>query len=79
MDQSCFWVERGARFGAGDVHVSDSGGEALLDAAGYIVCEVCNAKVGLQVNGIRYDVVRGRGGRWKYAASTLTLLNKVKK
>lgn len=74
MDRPCFWVERGARVGAGDVHVSDAGGKFFMDGTGNIVCETCHAKVGLQINGIRYDVVRGRGGRVKYAASAFALL-----
>lgn len=63
---------------AGNLHVSPTGeGELVLDETGKITCSVCGSEVGRQISGIRYDVVRSRGGRSGYAASTSSLLGKV--
>lgn len=78
MDRQCVWVERGARAGNGDIHVSDASAKFELDATGNIVCNACHAKTGYQINGIRYDVVRGRGGRVRYSASASALLGPAK-
>lgn len=73
VDRACIWVFSGRNLG--DVHVSDAGAKYVLGPAGEVVCESCGAKTGVQINGVRYDVLRMRRGGNRYSASPLALLS----